>query len=349
MVSICVPTYNRARFLQESLETICAQDYSPLEILISDNCSNDETEEVCRKIAQADPRIRYVRQTRNIGLYANHNFCINESCGEFLCFFHDDDRRHPRIVNEYVSFLVRHPDVGIVCSDWELINGTGERIGARDHNVKPIRPGLEYIERTLRSGRSSVAAQGVMIRRATLGHVRFDEHGPIGFGDFVVWFQIAERAAVGHINRRLWSCRLHQQSLSRRTIESLARDYYENLTRYCDAHLQRWPEHTELISRWKVSIKRYLFWALMYEVGLYFRSGGSPRWSRNRTVFEIADYRLTEKEFRGVLEQLPLYRTGFVQLAALFTVNALLRAKCTWLLGWVTRYSSALRRILGVA
>lgn len=117
LVSICVPTYNRASFLQESLQTFCAQDYALLEILISDNCSDDETEEVCREISQVDPRVRYVRQTRNIGLYANHKFWINESLGEFLCFFHDDDRRDPRIVSEYVSFVMRNPEVGIACSD----------------------------------------------------------------------------------------------------------------------------------------------------------------------------------------------------------------------------------------
>ena len=46
LVSICVPTYNRASLLRESLKSICGQDYAPLEILISDNCSDDETEQV---------------------------------------------------------------------------------------------------------------------------------------------------------------------------------------------------------------------------------------------------------------------------------------------------------------
>src|SRR3989337_600137 len=76
LVSICVPTYNRAGLLRETLQAICGQDYAPLEILICDNCSDDETERLCRQVAQADPRVRYVRQPRNIGLHANHNFCI---------------------------------------------------------------------------------------------------------------------------------------------------------------------------------------------------------------------------------------------------------------------------------
>jgi glycosyltransferase involved in cell wall biosynthesis len=348
LVSICVPTYNRAAFLREALATVLAQDYAPLEILISDNGSDDETEKVCREAAEADPRMRYTRQAQNIGLYANHNYCINESRGEFLCFFHDDDWRAPSFVREYVAFMLQHPDVGIVCSDWELINFEGERIGIRSQQVKPVTPGLEYIDRTLRSGRSSVAAQGVMIRRSSLGDIRFDEDGPIGFGDFVVWFKIAERAAVGHLGQLLWRCRHHRHSLSRRTIESLTYDYYENLTRYCDGHLERWPQHAALIRRWKGYVKRYLFWALMFEVGLHFRHAGSREMFGNRTVFELADYRLTPEEFHRVLEQLPRYRTGFGQLAVLASVSALLRMRLTWPLAWATRYSSTVRSILRV-
>lgn len=350
LVSICVPTYNRAGLLRETLQTICAQDYAPIEILISDNCSDDETERLCRQIAQVDSRVRYVRQPHNIGLHANHNFCIGESRGEFLCFFHDDDLYDSYIINHYVEFLQQHPDVGIVCSNWELIDDAGELIGVRDHNVKPVTAGLEYIEQTLRSGRSSVGCSGAMVRRSALGDARFDEKGSIGFADFVLWFQIAERYAVGHIHRRLWRYRLHSRSFSRRTIESIVQDYLETLTRYCDGYLARWPEHVALVDRWRAYVNRYLFWALAYEVGLYFRKVGSTASRRfpYRTIFEIAGYRLTHEEFYRVLPQLRAYRTGFLQNVTLFTIQLLLWMKITWPLAWVTHYASSLRGLLGL-
>lgn len=93
LVSICVPTYNRAAWLRDGLKSICGQDYSPLEILISDNGSDDETEEVGREAARSDPRVRYVRHPENLGVYGNHNFCIEESRGELLSSFHDHDER----------------------------------------------------------------------------------------------------------------------------------------------------------------------------------------------------------------------------------------------------------------
>lgn len=349
LISICVPTYNRAGLLRETLQTISAQDYTPLDILISDNCSDDETERLCREMAKADPRVRYVRQPRNIGMHANHNFCIEESRGELLCFFHDDDLYDSQIISQYVAFLSRHSEVGIVCSDWELIDDAGTLIGVREHKVKPVTAGLEYIEQTLRSGRSSVGCSGAMIRRSALGDTRFDEKGPTGFGDFVLWFQIAERYGVGHIRRRLWRYRLHTRSISRRTLESIASDYHETLTRYCDGYLERWPGHGERVDRWRACISRYLFWALAYEVGLYFRKKGpSAKRSHQRTVFEISDYRLTPEELYRVLEKLGVYQTDIVQYLARFLIDLLMRMGFTWPLGWITHYASSLRGPLGL-
>lgn len=350
VVSICLPTCNRAALLQESLRTICAQDYEPIEILISDDASVDDTEQLCRSLAQQDPRIRYIRQPQRLGLYPNHNFCINESRGDFFCLLHDDDQHHPQLVSDSVSFLLRHPEVGIVCSDWDLLNDVGQVIGVRDHDVPEVVSGLDYISRTIRSGQSWIGCPGALIRRSALGAARFREDGPIGFADFVVWFQIAEQASIGHIAKRLWRYRLHRQSLSRRTIESLTQDYDINMNQYCDDHLARRPEHWDLIRRWRMDINRYLFWALAYELGLHFRRtrAASARASSDRSVFEITDYALTPYEVRSVRAQLREYRTGPVQAVVFALLEALQELRLTRPLAWVTQHAGSVRSVLGL-
>jgi len=350
LVSICVPTYNRASALRESLKSILAQDYAPLEIVISDNCSEDDTEQLCREAASQDPRVRYVKQPCNLGLYGNHNFCIEESRGEFVALFHDHDERSPYIIGEYVRFMAEHPEAGVVCSDWELINEAGEVVGIRDAHVNPITSGLEYISQTMRSGRSSIGIPGALIRKSALGSIRLSEQSPIGFGDFVLWFQLAERASVGHIPKRLWQWRQQRQSQSARTIESLAHDYYVNLTGYCDAHLTRWPEHAGLVARWKADIKRYLFWALAFEVGLHFRHAAGMASNRvnTLTLFEILDYRLSPEEFQRVQRQLSTYRAGAVQSAAYLIIDLLIRLKLTRPLAWATYHHASFRGLLGL-
>jgi glycosyltransferase involved in cell wall biosynthesis len=352
LVSICVPTYNRAGFLRESLESIRQQDYTPLEILISDNCSDDETETMCRELERIDPRIRYVRQPSHIGLYANHNVCIGASRGEFVCFYHDDDIYDPRIVSASVRFLRQHARVGIVCSDWDVIDDKGEIIGARDHRARAVTPGVEYIGRTIRSGRSSIGLSGAMVRRSALGERRFFEGGPVGFGDITLWCCLAETCDVGHINQRLYRYRLHRRSFSRTTLVEFTRHYRETLARYCREHLERWPHHRALVDEWRSSIDRYVFWALVYEVGLHVRrrnDGAREDKQLPQTMYEIADYRLSPGEFREVTLQLEQLSRGAFQRLTVATIRLLLRLGLTWPLAWATRHVGAFRALLGVS
>jgi glycosyltransferase involved in cell wall biosynthesis len=349
LVSICVPTRNRAASLRESLTSICAQDYSPIDIVISDNCSEDDTEQVCRELIRQDARIRYVRHDRNIGLHGNHNFCFDAARGEFICIWHDHDARDLGLVSEYVAFFAQHPKVGVVSSDWDLIDDAGERIGVRDHEVKAVTPGLEYIDRTIRSGRTSIGIPGAMVRRAALGDARFEPDAPIGFGDFPLWFRVAETWDVGHIAKRLWSWRQNTESHSARTIESIAHDYNANLCWYCDEHLKRWPGHGARVERWRASIRHYLFWALAYEVALHFRNRTATRRGEEaRSLFEIMNYRLTPEQFQSALSQMRTYRTSATEHLAYAGLRTLIALRLTWPVAWMSRHQAALRTVLGL-
>ena len=348
LVSICVPTYNRPQFLAASLRSICAQSYDRLEILVSDNASTDgETEAIARGFAARDSRVRYVRHPVNLGLYPNHNYCVEASRGELLCLFHDDDVYGPDIVARYVKFMTEHPAVGLVCSDWALIDDAGAVVGARRFEVPAVRHGYEYIEQTLRAGRSSVALSGAMIRRDALADIRFEDKGFAGYEDFVVWFRLAERADVGHVPERLWRYRVHPGSLSRGAVLRMAHQYREVLLRYCDDHLSRHPDRGALVGRWKRRIDYYLFWALLYEAARYFRGAGTPR-RAEASLFDLDQYALTPEEFQEVRARLRRYRTGVIQHAAYAAFSVLLRAGWMRPLGWLTRYSSVLRGMVGL-
>ncbi len=346
LVSICVPTSNRAAALRAGLTDARRQDYPRIEILISDNASDDETPQVCREAAAQDPRIRYVRQPANIGLYRNHNFCVEESRGDFLCFFHDHDERDPTMISRYVAFLRRHPDVGAVCSNWELIDEAGRCLGVRDHPVPSVMPGLDFIDRTIRSGRCSLGIPGTMVRRGALGDIRFDPEGPIGFGDFPVWCQLAERSPIGHLPGRLWRWRQLRSSQSACTVETMVRDYEAALAAYCDAHLARWPGHARLVAAWRRAIRRYIFWALAFELGLQHRPRPAGRLRRGATLFELLDYRLEPAALQRVVQQLRAYRTGPMETLAAAAIAGLIRCRLPGLFAWATDHSLAFRRLL---
>lgn len=351
LVSLCVPTYNRAASLRVTLPTILNQRYPNVEILISDNGSTDDTEATCREAASLDSRIRYFRHPSNIGLYENHNFLLDQSRGEFVCFFHDHDTRVSTIVSEYIEFLDANPRVGVVCSDWNVVDESGAILGSRDHAVATITDGRAFIEQTIRAGRCSVGAPGAMIRRAALGDFRFDEAGAIGFGDFVLWFKIAETWAIGHVAKRLWSWTQEPHAQSVRRIVSLVEDYDRNLTTYCEGFLARHPDEQATVAEWQRLMRRYIFWALVFEVGLHYRgdtTAATAGSAASPTLFEIHRYQLTQDEFDRALQRLDMYCTGSDQALVLAVLKTLMKLRLTWPLGWMTRHYGSMRVLLGL-
>lgn len=347
LVTICVPTRNRVAALRDTLESIREQDYPCLEVVVSDNGSTDETEQVCLKAVAADERIRYVRQQRNIGLHGNHNFCMDEARGEYLSFFHDHDHHDRCFISRHVAFLERHPRVGLVGSNWGLIDDVGGQLGGRAFPGASVSSGVEYTTRTIRSGRSSIGIPGAMIRAAALGTARFGLDAPIGFGDFPIWFRIAEQWDIGHIPDQLSSWRQNAESLSLRPIVEIMRDYEKNIGDYCDDHLRRCPAHAKLVDTWRASLRRYVFWALVYEIALHFRPRGAPPTSPEaRTLFEIMDYELSPDQFERAIAGMERYRSGVVEHAAAAAVQALIRLRLTSPLGWAVRHHGTLRALL---
>jgi hypothetical protein len=246
-----------------------------------------------------------------------------------------------------VAFLREHPEVGVVCSDWDLIDEDGAIVGARISDVAEVTPGLAYISQTMRSGRSSIGIPGAMLRRSALGDIRLEDPGLSGFGDFVVWFQIAERYAVGHVGQRLWRWRQQRNSQSARTIESLTHDYIDYLTRYCDAHLRRWPDHAEMVKTWRADIDRYIFWALAFELALHCRRQlGFPPKREGRTLFEINDYDLGPEQVDRTRRRMRSHRRGAVQAAVWLAIELSMRCRFPWPLAWATYHASAVRGLL---
>src|ERR687886_2751197 len=88
--SVVITTYNRAQLLQRAIESAW-QAGLDLEVIVIDDCSTDQTQEICAQI----PDIRYVRLSRNRGLANARNVGIAESSSEFVAFLDDDDLRLP--------------------------------------------------------------------------------------------------------------------------------------------------------------------------------------------------------------------------------------------------------------
>ncbi len=110
-LAIGLPVFNGAEYISDALHSLVGQTYEEFELIISDNASTDATEEICRAFAARDPRIRYIRQPRNIGAVPNHNVVFAQSRSELFKWASDDDLYARDLVERCVAVLDERPDV----------------------------------------------------------------------------------------------------------------------------------------------------------------------------------------------------------------------------------------------
>ena len=115
-VSILIPTFNYAHYLEDSIPSALNQTYTNFELIIVDNGSTDNTREVVAKYL-SDPRVSYYRNETNIGVVGNFNRCLELANCEYIKFLCADDKFEPTIVEKYVAVMDANPGVSLVTCD----------------------------------------------------------------------------------------------------------------------------------------------------------------------------------------------------------------------------------------
>ncbi|MEV5418899.1 glycosyltransferase family 2 protein [Streptomyces albogriseolus] len=124
-LSIGLPVYNGEEYLAESLEALLGQTYGDFELVITDNASTDGTQDICRRYAARDSRIRYIRLSRNIGAAPNHNYVFTQCRGELFKWASHDDLYARDLLKRCVEALDERPDVILAHSDQAVIDADG--------------------------------------------------------------------------------------------------------------------------------------------------------------------------------------------------------------------------------
>jgi glycosyltransferase involved in cell wall biosynthesis len=118
LVSVGVPVRNGGATLGRVLEGLVTQSYPNLEIVISDNASSDTTEDLGRRMAARDPRVRYVRHEQPLPVLDNYRYVFSETHGELFMWAAHDDFRSPNYVETLVDVFRRRPDASLAASDF---------------------------------------------------------------------------------------------------------------------------------------------------------------------------------------------------------------------------------------
>ena len=238
-VSIVLTTYNRSAALKETIDTLRAQSFQDFELIVCDDCSPDDTEEVVNRYQGLENRIVYHRNSRNIGMPGNLNEGIRLSRGEYIANLHDGDLYEPQLLEKWKSALDRNPGAAFVFNQYAGLDPDGGVGQIFKEDLPEVFPGTLLLEgiffRRWRFG-SPVWGTVMARRNAYLEARLFDNR--FGFiADVDMWMRLAERYEVAYVREpliriptrdnmpRQWTIRREDRLLQQMYREARMRHY----------------------------------------------------------------------------------------------------------------------------
>lgn len=215
-VSVCIPVYNGSASVAESIESVLGQTFKDFRLIVCDNCSTDNTEEVVKRFH--DPRLTYVRNEKNLGLVGNANRCLSLAEGEYVCIFHHDDVMLPENLELKVRLLDDHPEVGFVHSNIFMTDAEGQVLSqwVEDSRRDYIEDGMVVFHRYItRMDKGALIFIGAVLARRVcyeqLGGFRSDlPHTQ----DNEMWMRMSLFYNVACVGKPLVKWRQHSASAS---------------------------------------------------------------------------------------------------------------------------------------
>ncbi|HST52665.1 MAG TPA: glycosyltransferase family 2 protein [Pyrinomonadaceae bacterium] len=178
LVTIAVPTLERLHYLKEAVASALAQSYLNVEIIIGDDGKEEAIKTWGTSIAADEPRVKYQRNGRRLGLAGNWNALADAARGEFIAIIGDDDRLLPHFVESLLEAAL--PDADVAFSNHYIIDGDGRRLAAESERCTRM-----YRRHTIPSGevgnaaaavwQNSVPMSAALIRTEYVRRLRFKE------------------------------------------------------------------------------------------------------------------------------------------------------------------------------
>ena len=212
-VTICIPTYERTRWLAETITSALGQTYSDLVVEVHDDATPDDS---VAEVVEAfdDPRLRLVRHAENAGIVGNFSRSLLGASTDYVLQLGDDDVAEPTLVERTVSALDSYPSAGLAHSRFALIDAEGTVLEEQDwlgEPAPPLETGAEFAEKSMAHNR--ICSSTALIRRSAVpeGAFRQADYPPF---DFACWLRMSEHWDFAWVDEVLCRYRIHAQSFS---------------------------------------------------------------------------------------------------------------------------------------
>jgi len=259
LVSLMIPTYNRAKWIGQAIESALQQDYPNLEIIINDDCSTDNSDEIISKYIN-DQRIKYFKNEKNLGVIDNFNKLFFELArGEYVTLLGSDDYLiNNRFITQAVEIVKRHENIALVFGRINVINEVTKEIkpaGTTSRFDIEFRMGKEAFLDFADHPYYSSGAVLYSMKHLVANNIRLT--GRIT-ADVEMNLQLMLVGNVGYIDETCYTVRQHDQnaSIGFKDVNGLANSYLE-LIRFLYEKAIPVIKNEGLLSKWyrKVILK----------------------------------------------------------------------------------------------
>ena len=292
LVSVIMPTYNAAAFVAETVESVLAQTYEPIELVVVDDASDDATPEIVERYAKRYPdRVRFQRASERAGPCRRRNDAIDLATGSLIAWLDHDDLWEPEKTAREVEVLQARPEVGLVYSGYEAFDSeTREPLPWRDRDSEAEGDVLVplFVRGCFVGSLTALFRREVLTRR----RIRLREVD-FSFGDdYFLWLVLSLDWQVARIDEVLAYYRLHSENESQRLGET---NYHLRRVALLREFLEQYPEAVPRLGKWRRrGIARHFLSAAHFES----RRSRSRSWLAVARAFATAPV-YTQRELRA--------------------------------------------------
>jgi glycosyltransferase involved in cell wall biosynthesis len=212
-VSLCIPAYQAGDYLQATIDSVLAQNYADMEIVIVDNNSSDATSAIVDSID--DDRVRVYRNATTLSMADNFNLAVQLCQGSFVKLLCADDTLEPDCLAAQAALLEVNPDVALVASQTDFIDDDGVRL-LRARGLRGIvgrHSGQRVVSRIIRSGGNPIGAPvAAMFRRDDFDRCGGFDGDLLFVMDMDLWIRLLHRGDFVGVPRALASFRVRTDS-----------------------------------------------------------------------------------------------------------------------------------------
>jgi glycosyltransferase involved in cell wall biosynthesis len=249
-VSVLIPTYNYARFLAEAIETVQAQDFRDFELLIVDDCSQDNSAEVVANFSRYDLRIRFLANPVNLGMVQNWNHCLAMAQGKYVKFlFGDDKLNSPQALGKMVAMLDENPTASVAASARLVLDEKSNRTDLWARLPNGLQNGRAVIARCLLRNHNYIGEPtAVMFRKAAAQRGFNPAYRQLV--DLEMWFHLLEDFDLVYTREPL--CAFRQHAAQQTAVNHISYSFKEQLmliSEYGTKPWIRWDRQLDILYR----------------------------------------------------------------------------------------------------